>query len=165
MGHEADEAFISALSREGHQVIRAAAIGLEHTPKTDAALGPLTKALARMEEDGRPGATDARAALRATLASIGSPVQAPKSRVLAAAPINAVDCRRLAAPRARFTIRDVGVFDVALFTLEAPATVLRFGELAVGGLLQRPHVPSRRAKRRRSRAAALARTSTAATRR
>jgi cyclophilin family peptidyl-prolyl cis-trans isomerase len=104
-GHEADEVYIAALSREGHQVIRAAAIALAHTPKTDAALGPLTKALAKTEEDGRPGATDARAALRTTLASIGSPVKAPKPRVLAAAPINAVDLKRLAAPRVRFTIR------------------------------------------------------------
>ena len=131
--HEADEAYIAALSREGHQVIRAAAIALAHTPKTDAALGPLTKALAKTEEDGRPGATDARAALRTTLASIGSPVKAPKPRVLAAAPINAVDLKRLAAPRVRFTIRDVGVFDAALFTMEAPATVLRFAELAAAG--------------------------------
>ena len=61
----------------------------------------------------------------------GSP-QGPKPRV-PAAPINAVDLKRLAAPRARFTIRDVGVFDVALFTMEAPATVLRFGEIAAAG--------------------------------
>jgi cyclophilin family peptidyl-prolyl cis-trans isomerase len=132
-GHDADDVYVSALSREGHQVIRAAAIGLEHTPKTDAALGPLTKALARLEEDVRPGATDARAALRATLASIGSPVKTPKPLILAGAPVSAVDLKRLAAPRARFTIRDVGVFDVALFTMEAPATVLRFGELASKG--------------------------------
>jgi cyclophilin family peptidyl-prolyl cis-trans isomerase len=133
VGHVADEMYISALSREGHQVIRAAAIGLEHTPNAEAAFGPLTRALARMEDDLRPGATDARAALRSAVASIGSPAKAPKPRVLAAAPINAVDLKRLAAPRARFTIRDVGVFDAALFTMEAPATVLRFAELAAAG--------------------------------
>jgi len=86
-----------------------------------------------LEDDGRPGATDARAALRSTLASIGSPTKAAKQRVLAPAPINAVDLKRLAAPRARFTIRDVGVFDVALFTTEAPATVFRFAQLASSG--------------------------------
>ena len=132
-GHDADEIYVGALPREGHQVIRAAAIALEHTPKPDAAVGPLTKALEKMEDDSRPGAADARAALRATLTSIGSPAKAPKQRVLAPAPINAADLRRLAAPRARFTIRDVGVFDVALFTMEAPATVLRFAELAGSG--------------------------------
>jgi len=132
-GHDADDVFVTALSSEGHQVIRAAAIGLEHTPNADAAVGPLTRALARMEEDARPGATDARKALRATLASIDAPAKPPKPRVLAAAPIIAVDLKRLAAPRARFTIRDVGVFDMALFTMEAPATVLRFVELASAG--------------------------------
>jgi peptidyl-prolyl cis-trans isomerase B (cyclophilin B) len=40
---------------------------------------------------------------------------------------------RLAAPRARVTIRDVGVLELALFTAEAPATVLHFVELAESG--------------------------------
>ncbi len=50
-----------------------------------------------------------------------------------AAPLSAAELRRLAAPRARFVIRDVGQFEVALFTMEAPATVLRFAELASSG--------------------------------
>jgi peptidyl-prolyl cis-trans isomerase B (cyclophilin B) len=41
--------------------------------------------------------------------------------------------RRLAAPRATVTIRDVGRFDLALLTNEAPATVLRFVELVESG--------------------------------
>ena len=133
VGHEADDLYIAALPREAHQVIRAAAIGLEHTPKPEAALDPLMKALGRVEDDTRPGATDARIALRAALASIGSPAKPAKMRVLAPAPVNAGDLKRLAAPRARFTIRDVGVFDVALFTTEAPASVLRFADLAGSG--------------------------------
>ena len=43
------------------------------------------------------------------------------------------ELRRLAAPRARITIRDLGRFDLALFTSEAPATVLRFASLAESG--------------------------------
>jgi cyclophilin family peptidyl-prolyl cis-trans isomerase len=57
-------------------------------------------------------------------------VKAPKPPAHQPAPITADDLRRLASPRARFTIRDVGVFDVALFTMEAPATVIRFAQLA-----------------------------------
>jgi len=49
------------------------------------------------------------------------------------ATLEPADLRRLAAPRARITIRDVGVIDVALFTAEAPATVLRFAEAAQAG--------------------------------
>ena len=36
-------------------------------------------------------------------------------------------------PRARVTIRDVGTFDLALFTTQAPASVLRFARLAESG--------------------------------
>ena len=43
--------------------------------------------------------------------------------------------QRLAAPRARVTIRDVGTFDLALLTMEAPATVMRFAQLASSGLM------------------------------
>ncbi len=46
---------------------------------------------------------------------------------------NADDLRRLASPRARVTIRGVGIFDLALFTKDAPATVLRFVHLAETG--------------------------------
>ena len=41
--------------------------------------------------------------------------------------------RRLASPRARITIRGVGTFELALFTVQAPATVLRFAKLAQAG--------------------------------
>jgi cyclophilin family peptidyl-prolyl cis-trans isomerase/HEAT repeat protein len=47
--------------------------------------------------------------------------------------LNAADLRRLAAPRARVTIRGVGVFELVLVTTEAPATVLRFARLAEAG--------------------------------
>jgi cyclophilin family peptidyl-prolyl cis-trans isomerase len=47
--------------------------------------------------------------------------------------LNAADLRRLAAPRALVTIRGVGSFELALFTAEAPAAVLRFARLAESG--------------------------------
>jgi cyclophilin family peptidyl-prolyl cis-trans isomerase len=43
------------------------------------------------------------------------------------------ELRRLASPRARIAIRGVGTFELALFTSEAPATVLRFAHLAESG--------------------------------
>lgn len=47
--------------------------------------------------------------------------------------LNADDLRRLAAPRARISIRGVGTIEVALIASEAPATVLRFVRLAESG--------------------------------
>jgi len=47
--------------------------------------------------------------------------------------LNADDLRRLAAPRARVTIRGIGTFELALFTAQAPAAVLRFAHLAEAG--------------------------------
>lgn len=132
-GHDADALYASALASEGYQVVRVAARALEGTPRADTVIPALRQALDRAEDDGRPGAADARAALRATLTSLGAAPRASKPGSLPAAPLSVAELRRLAAPRARFTIRDVGVFDVALFTQEAPATVLRFVELASSG--------------------------------
>jgi len=71
------------------------------------------------------------------LTTLGSPPAVPKTlpaRPASASPsLNAADLRRLAAPRARITIAGVGVFDIALFTAEAPATVLQFADLAESG--------------------------------
>lgn len=98
----------------------------------------------------------ARAAIalddRATLAKLATDVDghtaqiaagglghvAPPADVVAAVParasdINAADLQRFAVPRARLTIRGVGAFEIALFTSEAPATVLRFVRLAQAG--------------------------------
>jgi cyclophilin family peptidyl-prolyl cis-trans isomerase len=47
--------------------------------------------------------------------------------------LNAEDLRRLAAPRARITIAGVGTIELALFTWEAPATVIQFVDLASEG--------------------------------
>jgi cyclophilin family peptidyl-prolyl cis-trans isomerase len=68
------------------------------------------------------------------LAALGRPLRGPAAGAdRPAAILDATDLRRLAAPRARITIHDVGVIDVALFTAEAPATVLRFAEAAAAG--------------------------------
>ena len=70
----------------------------------------------------------------AALAALGAPLRStPDAPPATSAPLSATDLRRLAAPRARFTIRGLGRIDVALFTAEAPATVLRFVELAEAG--------------------------------
>jgi cyclophilin family peptidyl-prolyl cis-trans isomerase len=67
------------------------------------------------------------------LAALGRPLRAPAAADRSSATLDAADLRRLAAPRARITIHDVGVIDVALFPAEAPATVLRFAEAVEGG--------------------------------
>jgi len=68
------------------------------------------------------------------LAALGAP---PRPRTPRHEPVieppTAADLKRLAAPRATITIRDVGRFDVALLTAEAPATVMRFVQLAESG--------------------------------
>jgi cyclophilin family peptidyl-prolyl cis-trans isomerase len=58
---------------------------------------------------------------------------APKPSSRPPSGFSAADLRRLASPRARVTIRGVGTFELALVTTEAPATVLRFAQLAEAG--------------------------------
>ena len=132
VGHDADDLYIAALSREGDQVIRVAARALDRTLKTESAVPALKAASQRVESSTRPGAVDARSALRGTLASLGVQIHASRADV-SAAPLSAAELRRLASPRARFVMRDVGQFEVALFTIEAPATVLQFAQLAQSG--------------------------------
>jgi cyclophilin family peptidyl-prolyl cis-trans isomerase/HEAT repeat protein len=133
VGHDADAQYVAALQSGEFQTLRAAALALARSPAPGAVVPALRAALDRLDADARPGASDARAAIRDTLASLGEAVKPPRPVTQPAAPLSAADLRRLAAPRARFTIRDVGEFDVALFTMEAPATVLRFAQLAESG--------------------------------
>lgn len=132
VAHDADTVYIEALTRESDQVLRAAGRALNGSTSPDAAVPALKAAYARVETATRPGATDAREALRSALASLGIQLKARTASV-PPAPLTAADLRALSSPRARFTIRDVGQFDVALFTVEAPATVLRFAQLASSG--------------------------------
>ena len=68
------------------------------------------------------------------LTGLGAPARVPAPRhEPVMTPPTAADLRRLAAPRAVITIREVGRFELALLTTEAPATVLRFVQLAESG--------------------------------
>jgi cyclophilin family peptidyl-prolyl cis-trans isomerase len=125
---------VRALARSGYQAIRAAALALDQTPTPDAAVPALNAAWARLSEENRPNSSDTRAAIAATLTRLGAPP--PAARPAPRAPESALstaELRRLAAPRARITIRDLGAFEIALFTSEAPITVLRFAALAESG--------------------------------
>lgn len=135
--HEADALYVAALTRPGYQAIRAAALALRGASDPAVAVPALKAALTRLIAEGRENSEAARTALSEALATLGAP------KTSAALPANtrrvapadddiptAAELRRLAAPRARVTIRGVGSFDLALFTSEAPATVLRFARLA-----------------------------------
>jgi len=150
-GHDADTIYIAQLSRSGYQVIRAAARALAGTPARETAVPALNAALDRLVAEGRDNSHDAREAIANALRSVGVDLRvdahgnvrgsaaatAGRTRGSAPAPanadLNADDLRRLASPRARITIRGIGVFELALFTVQAPATVLRFAHLAESG--------------------------------
>jgi cyclophilin family peptidyl-prolyl cis-trans isomerase len=86
--------------------------------------------------DARPEvAGEARDALARLSGQTRAPAPAPAPRRSdpPALPLTAADLRRLAAPRARIFVKGVGSFEIALFTAEAPATVLRFARLAEAG--------------------------------
>ena len=131
-GHDADSLYVAGLARTGHQIVRASAAALDGTPNKENAIPALKAALQRLIAEGHDNSHDARDAIAKTLTGLGDP---PKKMTPHAAQsdLDADDLRRLAAPRARITIRGVGTFDVALFTSQAPATVLRFARLAESG--------------------------------
>jgi cyclophilin family peptidyl-prolyl cis-trans isomerase len=145
--HDADTVYVAALSRKGYQILRAAALALDGTPHADQALLALTAAWQRLIGEGHDNSHDARDAIAKALTSLGADPQAGHGAQADAAghargsilsrpiqsDLNADDLRRLASPRARLTIRGVGVFEIALFTSQAPATVLRFAHLAEAG--------------------------------
>ncbi|HTK28024.1 MAG TPA: peptidylprolyl isomerase [Vicinamibacterales bacterium] len=151
--HEADAIYVKALGRTGYQAVRAASRALGGSPSADAAPA-LDAALERLVAEGHDNSHDARDAIEEALdrsgakasgagdgtgggakagsprgarAAAGRPAPEPESD------LNADDLHRLASPRARITIRGLGTFELALFTAEAPATVLRFARLAESG--------------------------------
>jgi cyclophilin family peptidyl-prolyl cis-trans isomerase len=133
-GHDSDASFVAALSRRGYQAVRMAALALDGSPNVDVAVPALKEALQRLTTEGRANSLDARRALAETLTRLGSPTQAPVApKPVATTVLNGEDLRRLASPRARITIAGVGIFELALFTAEAPATVLQFADLAESG--------------------------------
>jgi cyclophilin family peptidyl-prolyl cis-trans isomerase/HEAT repeat protein len=151
-GHDADAVYVSGLARNGYQIVRISAMALEGTPRPDQAVPALKAAWQRLIVEGHDNSHDARDAIAKTLTSVGAgpggigvgadPRVGPGQRDAAgrtrgSAPtqsdLNADDLRRLAAPRARVTIRGIGTFEFALFTAQAPAAVLRFAHLAEAG--------------------------------
>jgi cyclophilin family peptidyl-prolyl cis-trans isomerase len=142
-GHDADAVYVAQLTRRGYQVLRAAASALDGSPHGDAAVAALKAAADRLKTEGRDNSHDARDAIATALASAGEANGGGRARGQPPAPaaraqparndLSADDLRRLASPRARITIRDVGTFELALFTAQAPATVLRFAHLAESG--------------------------------
>lgn len=136
--HAADPVYIAQLARPGYQVIRAGALALDGAPQRDPAIAALKTAWDRLIADGSDNSHDARDAIAKTLTALGAP--APKdseprrSGAHRPAPdLSPEELKRLASPRARVTIRDVGTFELALFTAQAPASVLRFAHLAESG--------------------------------
>ena len=67
------------------------------------------------------------------LSALGFPTRSKPVEPLATDDPTVAELRRLASPRAVVTIRDVGRVELALFTAEAPTTVLRFAQLAESG--------------------------------
>ena len=135
VGHEGDALYIRTLSRNGYPAIRAAALALDETPNASDAVTALKAAWTRLTQENRADSSDTRAAIAATLTRLGAPPPAGAAprRDPQESNLTAAELRRLAAPRARITIRDLGSFDLALFTSEAPATVVRFAALAESG--------------------------------
>jgi cyclophilin family peptidyl-prolyl cis-trans isomerase/HEAT repeat protein len=144
-GHDADAVYMAGLTRRGNQIVRASALALEGTPHADEARPALAAAWQRLVTEGRDNSHDARDAIARTLAGLdadprgksggrgGRAAARPDAAEAATNDLNADDLRRLASPRARVTIRGVGTFELALFTAQAPATVLRFARLAESG--------------------------------
>jgi peptidyl-prolyl cis-trans isomerase B (cyclophilin B) len=133
-GHGGDAAYLAALSRRGYQAVRAAALALDGSPDVEVAVPALKAAFERLTAEGTANSLDARTALADTLGHMGVPVTRPvPPKPVAAAVLDGETLRRLAAPRARITIAGVGTFELALFTAEAPATVLQFVDLAESG--------------------------------
>ena len=75
LGHEADATYVAQLSRNGHQILRAAALALEGTPHPDEAVPALKAAWQRLVAEGHDNSHDARDAIAKALTSLGD---APK---------------------------------------------------------------------------------------
>jgi len=131
-GHDADAIYVAQLSRRGHQALRAAALALDGSPHPDTATPALQAAWQRLVAEGHDNSHDARDAIARTLTALGDPPKRFTPRP-PQSDLNAEDLHRLAAPRARVTIRGIGTFELALFTSQAPAAVLRFAHLAEAG--------------------------------
>ncbi len=127
--------YIAVLQRRGYQAVRAGARALEGSAPAPDTIAALNAALDRLVSQGHANSTDAREALTRALEKLGATpaTRAAVNTRTAESVLNLADLRRFAAPRARLTVRDVGIVDVALITREAPAAVVRFARLAESG--------------------------------
>jgi cyclophilin family peptidyl-prolyl cis-trans isomerase len=132
VGHDADDIYMSGLSRSGYQIVRMSALALDGTPNREQAVPALRAAWQRLVGEGRDNSHDAREAIRQALAALGANV-GPAPALPLQSDLDEDELQRLASPRARVTIRQVGTFELALFTTQAPAAVLRFARLAEAG--------------------------------
>jgi cyclophilin family peptidyl-prolyl cis-trans isomerase len=133
-GTDATPKYLAALTRRGYQVVRAAARALESSPADADTRAALERTLEWLTSEAHDNSLAARRAVVAALEKQGA--QVPDKSVVAAAPrstLELAELKRVAAPRARITIRGVGSIDLALFTAEAPATVVQFARLAESG--------------------------------
>lgn len=128
-GHDADATYVEALDRAEPHVVRAASRALEGTVDRERAVPALKAAYERFGLR----ALDLRDAIGDALSALGAPPRTQKHGKLRTVEVTAADLRRLAAPRARVTVGGVGQLEIALFTAEAPATVLAFVRLAESG--------------------------------
>ena len=135
--HDADAIYIAGLARTGIRSSARRRWRSTERPTPPSAVPALKAAWQRLVAEGHDNSHDARDAIAKALQSAGAdPSAAQRARGAApavASDLNADDLRRLASPTARITVRGVGTFDLALFTAQAPATVLRFARLAESG--------------------------------
>ena len=182
VGADAVTSYVAALSRQGYQAIRVAAMALASCPACSgqpAVVSALRAAHERLTVEGHDNSTDARTAIATALTALGSapadvtepPPAAGRGvrpgRTTTVVARHTVDptldeLRRLAAPRARLT--DPRRRRDRRGAHHRRSAAHRRPLRAAGGarLLQRPDHPPRRAELRRCRAAARTPTSTSA---
>src|SRR5205823_8341082 len=95
----------------------------------------LKAAYDRLAAEGHDNSRDARAAIADALDALGAAIKPmkPVRELTVASSLTAEDLSQFASTRARATMRGVGVFELALFTSQAPATVAHFAQLARSG--------------------------------
>jgi cyclophilin family peptidyl-prolyl cis-trans isomerase/HEAT repeat protein len=152
-GHDADASYRAALGRRGYQAVRAAALALtsdghaaadghdsagsgDKSARGSSETAAVLKTnLDRLNAEAHDNSRDARTAIADALDSIGVHVDrpGPVREMTIDSDLSAEDLRRLSSARARVTMRGGAAFELALFTSQAPATVVRFVHLIESG--------------------------------
>lgn len=143
-GHDADDIYIDALGRSDYQLILLAAQALEGTPHASTAIPALTAALDRLTAEHRDTSRDTRAAIIDRLRELhwtGAVPPLPSPAPVPSPPHPLTPGRR-ASPlppspsppaRARITMADGGIVEIALLVDDAPTVAGRFLQLARQG--------------------------------